>query len=309
MGKVTVMGSFIYDVTAYVPRYPVDGETVLGYEIKTGPGGKGANQATSAAKCGAETTMIVKTGKDDFANALHENFRKVGISEKYVYESETEGTGAAVILVHRERGENRIAIGLGANATMSVEEVARAEEEIAQSDILLTQFETNAAAIQEFGRLGRKYNKPIMMNPAPFCEMPENIFEGVDYLTPNETEAAYFSGMDKVETTDDARKAAQILMGRGAKSVLITLGGKGAFYYDGKVEYIVAPPEAKVVDTTGAGDAFNGAFATAISEGKDILTAIKFANCVATISVTRQGTSSSLPTREEADALFEKAYL
>ena len=115
--------------------------------------------------------------------------------------------------------------------------------------------------------------------------------------------------MDKVETTDDARKAAQILMGRGAKSVLITLGGKGAFYYDGKVEYIVAPPEAKVVDTTGAGDAFNGAFATAISEGKDILTAIKFANCVATISVTRQGTSSSLPTREEADALFEKAYL
>ena len=304
MGKVTVMGSFIYDVTAYVPRYPVDGETVLGYEIKTGPGGKGANQATSAAKCGAETTMIVKTGKDDFANALHENFRKVGISEKYVYESETEGTGAAVILVHRERGENRIAIGLGANATMS-----RAEEEIAQSDILLTQFETNAAAIQEFVRLGRKYNKPIMMNPAPFCEMPENIFEGVDYLTPNETEAAYFSGMDKVETTDDARKAAQILMGRGAKSVLITLGGKGAFYYDGKVEYIVAPPEAKVVDTTGAGDAFNGAFATAISEGKDILTAIKFANCVATISVTRQGTSSSLPTREEADALFEKAYL
>ena len=309
MGKVTVMGSFIYDVTAYVPRYPVDGETVLGYEIKTGPGGKGANQATSAAKCGAETTMIVKTGKDDFANALHENFRKVGISEKYVYESETEGTGAAVILVHRERGENRIAIGLGANATMSVEEVARAEEEIAQSDILLTQFETNAAAIQEFVRLGHKYNKPIMMNPAPFCEMPENIFEGVDYLTPNETEAAYFSGMDKVETTDDARKAAQILMGRGAKSVLITLGGKGAFYYDGKVEYIVAPPEAKVVDTTGAGDAFNGAFATAISEGKDILTAIKFANCVATISVTRQGTSSSLPTREEADALFEKAYL
>ena len=193
MGKVTVMGSFIYDVTAYVPRYPVDGETVLGYEIKTGPGGKGANQATSAAKCGAETTMIVKTGKDDFANALHENFRKVGISEKYVYESETEGTGAAVILVHRERGENRIAIGLGANATMSVEEVARAEEEIAQSDILLTQFETNAAAIQEFVRLGRKYNKPIMMNPAPFCEMPENIFEGVDYLGTPEALDEFFT--------------------------------------------------------------------------------------------------------------------
>ena len=104
--------------------------------------------------------------------------------------------------------------------------------------------------------------------------MPENIFEGVDYLTPNETEAAYFSGLDKVETTDDARKAAQILMGRGAKSVLITLGGQGAFYYDGKVEYTVAPPEAKVVDKPGAGDAFHGAFATALSEGKDSLTAI-----------------------------------
>lgn len=111
-----------------------------------------------------------------------------------------------MILVHRERGENRIAIGLGANGTMSVEEVARAEEEIAKSDILLTQFETNAAAIQEFVRLGRKYNKTIMMNPAPFCEMPENIFEGVDYLTPNETEAAYFSGLDKGR---DNRRCAQ----------------------------------------------------------------------------------------------------
>lgn len=310
MGKITVMGSFVYDVTGYVPWYPVDGETVLAHEIKTGPGGKGANQATAAAKSGAaDTTMIVKVGNDDFANAMHENFRKVGISEKYVYVSDTARTGASMILVHQERGENRIAVGLGANATMTTEEVARAEEEIAQSDVLLTQFETNAAAIQEFVRLGRKYNKTIIMNPAPFGDMPENIFEGVDYLTPNETEAAYFSGLEKVETTEDAREASKILIGRGAKSVIITLGSKGAFYYDGKTEYMVAPPKVKAVDTTGAGDAFNGGFAAALADGKDVLSALKFASCVAAISVTRQGTSSSLPTREEVDELFKKAYL
>ena len=308
MGKVVVAGSFIYDIAAYVPHAPVAGETVMGYECKTGPGGKGSNQAVAAAKAGAEVTMITKVGKDDFAKAMFDFYKANGMSTKFVYESDEAGTGAAPIIID-ESGQNRIAVILGANALLTAQEVAAAEEEIAQADVLVTQFETNNEVVSEFVRLGKKYGKTIIVNPAPINKtISDEIYQGVDYVTPNETEAAALAGMDVVETIDDAREAAKRIMKLGAKAVLITLGSNGSFLYNGTDEYHVMPIKVKAIDTTGAGDAFNGGFACAKANGLGDLEALQFATCVAGISVTRQGTSPAMPSREEVLECLEKNF-
>jgi ribokinase len=306
MGKVVVAGSFIYDIAAYVPHAPVAGETVMGYECKTGPGGKGSNQAVAAAKAGAEVTMITKVGKDDFAKSMFDFYNKNGMSTKYIYETTEAGTGVAPIIIE-ESGQNRIAVILGANALLTAEEVAAAEEEIADADVLLTQFETCNEAVTEFIRLGKKHGKMIIVNPAPINKtISEEIYKGVDYVTPNETEAAALADMDVVETIDDAREAAKRIIKLGAKAVLITLGSNGSFLYNGTEEFHVMPIKVKAVDTTGAGDAFNGGLLAALSEGKELRQAIPFAQAVAALSVQRLGTTASMPTREEIDSFLSQ---
>ncbi len=308
MGKVVVTGSFIYDVAAYVKKAPVAGETVIGTECKTGPGGKGSNQAVAAAKAGAEVTMITKVGRDDFAKALFDCYNSYGMSTKYVYQTEEMSTGVCSIFIE-ESGQNRIAVILGANISLTAEEVAAAEEEIAQCDVLLTQFETNNEAVTEFVRLGKKHGKTIIVNPAPVNKtISEEIYQGVDYVTPNETEAAALAGMEVVATVDDAREAAKRILKLGAKAVLITLGSNGSFLYNGKEEFHVMPIKVKAVDTTGAGDAFNGGFACAKSYGLSDKEAMQFATCVAGISVTRQGATPAMPTREEVLECLEKNF-
>jgi len=308
MGKVTVMGSFIQDIATYTPEFPVDGQTIVGYELKMGPGGKGSNQATAAAKFNVETVMITKLGKDAFALNAHNHYKNVGINEKYVYETDECSTGAAPIIIHKERGENRIVVILGANAKLTKEEIDKAEEDIKTSDVLLTQYETNTEVILEFIKLGKKYGKTIIVNPAPMMDMPKEVYEGIDYVTPNETEAAALAGVGPIETLEDAKKAAEIIIAKGCKAVLMTLGSNGSYLYDGKKEIHIKPIKVKAVDTTGAGDTFNGAFAAAKSEGMDDETAIKYATCMAGISVTRQGSSTSIPTREEVDECFKKNF-
>lgn len=300
MGKVVVMGSYIYDISATMPHFPVPGETVMGYSCKTGPGGKGSNQAVAAHQAGADVTMITKMGKDDFAAAMKTLYNRIGMSTKYCYETDEAETGAAPILVEKESGQNSICVVLGANALLTPEEVAAAEEEIKSADVLLTQFETNKPAVEEFLRLGRKYGKTIIINPAPVNpEMTDDLYEGVDYVTPNETEAAALAGMPVVDTLDDAREAARRIMKKGAKAVLLTLGSKGSFLYNGETEHHVMPIKVKAVDTTGAGDAFNGGFACAKSFGLDNLKAMQFATCVAGLEVTKPGTSPAMPLRED----------
>ncbi len=309
MGKVTVMGSFMYDIAAWVPHFPVDRETDVGCGCKAGPGGKGSKQAVAAAKTGAEVIMIAKVGKDDFAKAMFSLYEQMGISSKYCYETDQVGTGTAPIIIHKESGQNRIAVILGANATLTKDEIMAAEAEIASSDVLLTQFETCKEAVDEFLRLGKKYNKIIIVNPAPINkEMTDKVFDGVDYVTPNETEAAALAGMDAVNTLDDARDAAKKILEKGAKCALITLGSNGSFLYNGQVEYHVLPPKVNAVDTTGAGDAFNGGFACAKSFGLDDLAAMKFATCTAAISITRPGSSPSMPTREEVLSYVQEIF-
>ncbi len=308
MGKVTVMGSYIQDITAYTPEFPVDGQTVIGYELKMGPGGKGSNQATACAKFGTETIMITKLGRDAFAANCLQHFKNIGISDKYVYYSETASTGAAPIMVHKERGENRIVVILGANAELTAEEIRNAEEDIKTSDVLLTQYETNPQVITEFLALGKKHGKILIVNPAPMTDMPDEVYKDIDYVTPNETEAAILAGTGPIETVDDAREAAKIILKKGCKAVLMTLGSQGAFLYNGEKEIYVKPIKVKAIDTAGAGDTFNGAFAAAKAEGFDDETAIKYANCMAGISVTRMGTAPSVPTREETDKCFAENF-
>lgn len=305
--KVVVAGSFIVDVVGFAPRFPKDGETVIGSTVKFGPGGKGSNQATAASRAGAEAIMITKIGVDVLSNIAIEHYNAEGMSQKYVYRTDKAPTGTAFIEVSETTGENRIIVVKGANELLSAVEVAAAEEEIATCDTVLAQLESSDEAIVELFRLAMRHGKRIILNPAPARQVPEGLFEVVDYLTPNETEAEYFSGVP-VKNPEDAGLAAEKLLGLGVKNVIITLGKHGAFYSDGNNKLLVPTTDLKAVDTTGAGDAFCGALAVALSEGMDILRAIRFANCAASISVTRAGTSQAMPYRHEINELYARFY-
>lgn len=305
--KVVVVGSFIVDITGFAHCFPKDGETVIGSAIKIGPGGKGSNQATAISRAGADVVMVTKIGSDVLSNIAHEHYAAEGMSRKYIYKTDEVPTGTAFIEVNETTGENRIIAVKGANELLTAEEVAAAEQEIASCDAVLAQLETSDEAVVELFRLARKHGKLIVLNPAPYQPVPQGLFEGVDYLTPNETEAEYYSGI-AVNTTEDAERAAEKLLELGAKNIIITLGKKGAFFSDGKTKMLVPTTDLKAVDTTGAGDAFNGGLAVALSEGMDIERAIRFANCTASISVTRKGTSPAMPYRHEIDELLASYY-
>ncbi len=305
--KIVVVGSFIVDITGFAPRFPADGETILGSSLKMGPGGKGSNQATAASRAGGQVIMITKVGTDVLGAIAHDHYKNEGMTEQFVTVTDRADTGSAFIEVNETTGENRIIVIKGANELITAEEVYAAEEEIASADAVLTQLESSMESVVALKELAKKHNKPFIINPAPMQEVPEGFFDGVDYFTPNETEAEFFSGV-KVTDRESAEQAAQKLLRLGVKNVVITLGKKGVFWTDGKDAALVPTTDLKPVDTTGAGDAFNGGLTVAVSEKRPIIDALKFANCVASISVTRRGTSPAMPTREEVDALYDRFY-
>ena len=307
MGKIVGPGSLIVDLTGYAPRLPIGGETVMGNRIKFGPGGKGSNQMTAAARAGAEVKIIGCWGKDTLSSVLKEHYEREGMSIKYIRVSETQDTGAALIEVDEISGQNRIIIVTGASGEVGAEDVAAAEEEFAACDAVLCQFETSIESVIETKRLAKKYGKPIILNPAPFIKVPDEIYDGTDYLTPNETEAEYITGV-KIENPEDARVAAEALLRMGVRKAVLTLGKRGAYFYDGEAEIYLPCLPLKAVDTTGAGDAFSGGLAAAISEGMDDITAMKFASCTSNLAVTKAGSSPAMPHRAEIEALMKKAY-
>lgn len=306
--KIVVVGSFITDITGFAPRFPVDGETVLGSAVKFGPGGKGSNQATAASRSGGEVVMVTKIGTDMLSDVARKHYGNEGMTQEFVTVTEKTDTGAAFIEVSETTGENRIIVVKGANELITKEDVYAAEHEIAESNAVLTQLEASLESVIALKELAKKYGKPFVLNPAPMQEVPEGFFEGIDFFTPNETEAEYFSGI-KVTSPETAEEASKKLLALGVKNVIITLGKKGVFWTNGLEKALVPTTDLKPVDTTGAGDAFNGGFTVAISEGRDIIDALKFGNCVASISVTRKGSSPAMPTREETDALYDRFYL
>lgn len=300
MTKITVIGSYVTDLTARTPHMPKPGETVLGGSFQVGPGGKGGNQAVAAARLGADVTMVTKLGRDMFAEEARKNFKQEGIRTEFISESADSATGAALIAVD-DAGENMIVVTLGACGELSERDIFDAETAIAESDVLLLQLETSMEAVRTSINLGVKHGKKIILNPAPYQAIPEDLLTKVDCITPNETEAGLLTDMD-VNNLKTASEAAEVLSQKGIDTVIITLGGEGCFVKEVENSYHVPAVSTTVYDTTGAGDAFNGALAYFLAEGKSVKKASELANAAAAISVTRSGTAPSMAYMYEVEA-------
>lgn len=276
---------------------------MLGGPFKMGPGGKGGNQAVAAARLGAQVTMVTKVGKDLFGDNAIQNFKNEGIDSQFINQVEDESTGAALIAVD-DSGENMIVVSLGACGTITEEEVLRAEAAFQEADIILVQLETSMAAISTTINVAQKLSIPVILNPAPFQKISDELLAKVNYITPNETEAGLLTGV-KVTDEDSARKAAEILLAKGIDTVIITLGKQGCYLIQkGESTGKVIPGyQVQAVDTTGAGDAFNGGFSYFLAEGNSVEAACQMANAVAALSVTKPGTAPAMPYSEEVEKL------
>lgn len=296
-GKVCILGAFNVDIVARVARFPRGGESLIANGSTIGPGGKGANQALAASKAGACVHFVAKVGTDQFSQFAFDHLNSSGIHSFRLYQTAEEPTGSAIIYVSQLNGENMIAIYPGANETLTDEEIAGMASELAQSEVLLVQMENNFSATLNAIKLANKLGVRVVMNPAPYSHNVLECLAYADVITPNETEASLLSGIEIVDP-GSAKAAAQAIVRLGARRVIITMGSRGALLYDGvQFQHIPALP-ALSVDTTGAGDAFNGAFAAALSEGKSIVQAATLACAFASMAVEREG-ASNMPDREQ----------
>jgi len=301
---VTIMGSFVADLAFRTKVMPAWGETVMGSDFKLGPGGKGSNQAVAAARLGGKVSFISKLGRDAFGDLARSLYQAEGIDTQFLYETTEFATGGAAIIVDEVRGENAIVVVPGACFQVNIDDIDRAKPVIANSAIFMTQLELSVPAVVHGLKTAKSLNVPTILNPAPALPIPDEIYPLCDYITPNETEAAKLVNLP-VTNLIEVEKAADVLLSRGVKNVVVTLGEQGAFVKNASVAKQVAAFHAgPVLETTGAGDAFNGGFAIALSEGLDIVAAARFGCAVAGISVTRSGTAPSMPKRSEVDALL-----
>jgi ribokinase len=302
--NVLVVGSSNTDMVLRVPRIPRPGETVLGGAFAMAGGGKGANQAVAAARAGARVTFVARLGDDIFGERALAGFADDGIDTRFVLKTADAASGVALIAVD-DRGENSIAVASGANERLSVADVEAAAKAFAAADVVLLQLEspleTVAAAVRKAGETG----VPVILNPAPARPLDEGLLAGVAVLTPNETEAELLSGVP-VRDDDGVRTAAAALRRRGPGTVIITLGGRGVYALAPDFEGVVPAFRVEAVDTTAAGDIFNGALAVALAEKRPLAEALRFAQAAAAISVTRPGAQPSAPTRAEIGTFLSR---
>jgi ribokinase len=283
-------------------RIPRPGETILGGQFATAAGGKGANQAVGAARAGGNVTFVARVGRDMFGDQAVAGFRKAGIDVRHVVRDAAAPSGVALIFVAKD-GENSIAVASGANAHLSPADVKKAKGAFAQASALVMQLETPLETVQAAAQLAARCGVPVILNPAPAQKLPAALLELVSILTPNETEAELLTGI-KVDSEAAAARAAAKLRSRGVRTVIVTLGARGAFVAGADGERMVRGFKAKAVDTTAAGDVFNGALAVALAEGRGLIEAVRFANAAAAISVTRFGAQPSAPTRKQIARLL-----
>jgi ribokinase len=301
--RLTIMGSFVADLAFRAPRLPEWGQTIIGSEFRLGPGGKGSNQAVAAARLGAEVAFVTKLGRDAFGDLARRTYREEGIDTEFCFETVEHGTGGAAIVVHGERGENAIVVAPGASFQLTPAEVDLAAKRIRESAVFLTQLELPLPVVAHGLQLARGSGVTTILNPAPALPLPDDLYGWCDVLTPNETEAAALVARP-IGDLADAERAASVLLGRGARHVVITLGARGAYVKTRDISrHVPAVDGGAVVDTTGAGDAFNAGLAVALAEGHDVVAATAFGCAVAAIAVTRRGTAPSMPTRRDVDAL------
>lgn len=300
MAGVVILGVFVADTAYRAERMPRMGETILGNSFVLGPGGKGSNQAVAAARMGADVTMITKLGRDDFADMALKTWADAGVTP-HVDQIDGSYTGAAYIFIEEATGDNAIIIAPGAAATISATDMDRAAAVIQGASVFVTQLEQPMDAAFRALTIARDAGVTTILNPAPAAPLPDGMLALCDYVTPNETETEALTGI-AVETVVDAEKATLALQALGVATPIITLGERGAYLHGhGLVPAVNAGP---VVETTGAGDAFNGGFAAALAEGRNPLDAVRIGCATAGISVTRPGTAPSMPTRAEVDALI-----
>ncbi|MEE9426813.1 MAG: ribokinase [Paracoccaceae bacterium] len=300
MGSVVILGVFVADTTYRADRMPRMGETILGNSFSLGPGGKGSNQAVAASKAGADVRFLTKLGQDDFAKIALKTWADAGVTPMVEQLAESY-TGAAYIFVEEKSGNNAIIVAPGAGALITADDMTKVIDTIGSAAVFMTQLEQPLKAAFRALEIAKNAGVTTILNPAPAVDLPDGMLALCDYVTPNETEAEAITGI-RVSSDKDAERACQALKVAGVGLPTITLGERGVYVMGhGLVPAVNAGP---VVETTGAGDAFNGGFAAALAEGQDPLDAVKFGCATAGISVTRPGTAPSMPTRAEVDALM-----
>ncbi len=292
MKDITVLGIFVADISFLGNKIPDTGETILGDSYNIGPGGKGCNQAIAISRLGGKVNFISKLGNDDYGKLAIDKLKKDNIDTSNIIISNKHKTGVAGIHVDRNSGKNAITVVRGAPSSLTSSEIDI--NLIKQSKIFLTQLEIPIAVTLHCLKAAKEYGLINILNPAPACKLSNDFYELIDYFTPNETEAEFYTGI-KIKDETDAKKSAHKLLNLGIKKVIITLGEKGLFFSDGKEEISIRASSDKAIDTTGAGDAFNGALAFGLSQKKSIRTCLELANKVAGLSTTKLGAGDGMP--------------
>ena len=300
--RIVVVGSSNTDMIVKLPHLPKPGETVSGGAFSTAAGGKGANQAVAAARAGAAVSLVARVGDDSFGEQAIAGFVGDGIDVSHVVRNPASPSGVALIFVD-DGGENCIAVAPGANATLTPEDVDAASELITGADVLVMQLETPIESVERAAALAREHGVRVILNPAPARPLSDEILGNVSILTPNESEAEMLTGV-QVEDDESAAAAARALVARGVDTVILTLGSRGAFVFESDSGELVPSFKVQAVDTTAAGDVFNGSLAVGLAEGMPLTGAVRFANAAAALSVTKLGAQPSAPTRSEIESFL-----
>lgn len=295
--KILVIGSSNMDLVIQADHFPRPGETIIGGNFSMIPGGKGANQAVAAARLGGKVALVAQVGDDLFGQANLDNYQREGIDIANVERHPDVPTGVALISVDKS-GENTIIVASGANAEMGINNLERASMLFEWADVVLLQLEIPLEVVTEAARMAKAQGKKVILNPAPARALPAELLENVDIITPNETEAEFLTGIS-VSDISSAALAAARFNASGIQKVIITLGENGAFLAEGNIEEIIPTQRVKAMDTTAAGDTFNGALAVALGRGESMNAAVTFALKAATLSVQRLGAQSSIPYLSE----------
>jgi ribokinase len=303
MKKICVIGSIGYDLTTYMYKFPKAGETIVGKKFIQNPGGKGDNQVIASARVGGDVTFIGAVGDDNYGELLKKNLEENNV-KTHMKIVPNMSSQIATILID-ESGENRIVIVPGANNFVDKKQIDDNFDIIKECDIILMQLEIPMETVEYVVDKFYELNKIIILNPAPGAELSDNIIKKCTYLTPNENEIGLITKMP-YDTIDNIKSAAKCLFDKGAQNVLVTLGEKGAYLKNKNDDIIIPTLKVKALDTTGAGDCFNGVFAACLAMGKNAIEAIKYANVASSISVTRSGAVPSLPYKNEVDEKFKE---
>ena len=306
MKNIVVIGSSNTDMVVKTSHLPVPGETVLGGDFFMNAGGKGANQAVAAARYGNRVVFVAKTGNDLFGEQVRKSMKEDGIVTDYVFIDEEHPSGVALITID-QKAENCIVVAGGANMYLKPEDIDKAKEEILGGDVVLMQLETPIETVEYAAKMAAEAGVKVILNPAPAPAEPlsKELISNLYLITPNRSEASRLTG---IEVTDlaSAQRAALALYDMGAKNVIVTLGSEGSLVYDGHMMMRVEAIKVEAVDTTAAGDTYNGVLASVIAEGKSLIDAVHEANIAGAISVTRMGAQPAAPTREEIIAMKKR---